>query len=35
MKAQGVRFNDLGTFGRANRVPKADAAVRQVKMNLI
>ena len=33
--SRGVRFNDLGTFGRANRVPKADAAVRQVKMNLI
>lgn len=42
MKAQGVRFNDLGTFGRANRVPgeqagkegaaAATATTRQVKM---
>lgn len=38
MKAQGVRFNDLGTFGRANRVPAEEASAaaaataRQVKM---
>ena len=25
MKANGVRFNDLGTFARANRLPPADA----------
>jgi fatty acid desaturase len=26
MRAQGVRFNDVGTFWRANRVPGGDAA---------